>query len=413
YFPVAARTLVDATHEHEVSATLVARVEALLSAVLLLDVSSEQEARKRTLVAVSELEKERDAAQRASLSESLEIALAHAQVISERKPIVDRLVRRILAVSMSKQASELEEAYSRYYREALDASELRQRLLFMLAILIVALGMTDVIVRVQRTASALEEATRELRSANEALAREREKERELGELKTRFVSMTSHEFRTPLSAILSSSEMLEAYGERWDKDRKDSHLERIRTAATGMTQMLDEILVIGRAEAGVLKPSPAPLDVDAFCRHLIETVEQVQDKPSRLRYQFTGDPRIVGDERLLTHVFTNLVGNALKYSPPDSEVLFKVNANGTACHFLVRDHGIGIPAEDLPKLFESFQRGSNVGQIKGSGLGLAVVKRALDVQKGSIEVKSEVGRGTEFAVMVPRDVGSAEQMAES
>ncbi len=406
YFPVAAQTLISEPAAAPEPKPLAGKIEGLLSAVLLLDISSDQDARKRVTVALSELESQAATLSDGELKRSVDVVLSHARVISQHKPLVDRLVRRALSSAVGKEATDLEEVYSRYYREALDASELRQRLLFVLAILIVALGMTEVVLRVQRTANALEAATRELRDANAALAREREKERELGELKTRFVSMTSHEFRTPLSAILSSSEMLEAYGERWAKDRRDSHLERIRTAATGMTQMLDDILVIGRAEAGVLKPSPAPLEVDAFCRHLVETLEQAHGKNGRVRYRFAGNPQIVGDERLLTHVLSNLVGNALKYSPPDSEVVFDVKANGTACHFLIRDQGIGIPSEDIPKLFQSFRRGSNVGQIKGSGLGLAVVKRALDVQNGSIEVKSEVGHGTEFSVTVPREAGT-------
>ncbi len=407
YFPVAAQTLTAGAESTRDPKSLVGKIESLLSSVLLMDISSDQDARKRVVLAVSELEAQAATLSDEELKRSVDVVLSHARLIAQHKPLVDRLVRRVLSVAVGKEATGIEEVYSRYYREALDASELRQRLLFVLAILIVALGMTEVVLRVQRTANALEAATRELRGANEALAREREKERELGELKTRFVSMTSHEFRTPLSAILSSSEMLEAYGERWAKDRRDSHLERIRNAATGMTQMLDDILVIGRAEAGVLRPSPAPLEVDAFCRHLVETLEQAHGKGGRVRYQFSGDPQLIGDERLLTHVLSNLVGNALKYSPPDSEVVLEVRANGTACHFLVRDQGIGIPAEDLPKLFQSFRRGSNVGQIKGSGLGLAVVKRALDVQNGSIEVKSEVGRGTEFSVTVPRETTSA------
>ncbi|HET7539485.1 MAG TPA: HAMP domain-containing sensor histidine kinase, partial [Polyangiaceae bacterium] len=251
---------------------------------------------------------------------------------------------------------------------------------------------------------ALESATGELRQANAALAKEREKERQLGELKTRFVAMTSHEFRTPLSVIVSSTELLENYGDRWDSERRMDHLERIRSAASTMGRMLDDILIIGRAEAGMLRASPALMHLDEFCRNLVESLEHSSARSHSIRYTFTGDPRVTLDERLLSEVVGNLLSNALKYSPPGSQVHFDVVANDEQCRFEVKDQGIGIPEADIPRLFQSFFRASNADQIKGSGLGLAVVKKALDVQNGKIEVQSRLGHGTKFVVHVPRDL---------
>jgi signal transduction histidine kinase len=277
-----------------------------------------------------------------------------------------------------------------------------RQLLFGLALATVVLGLSDVILRIRRSALALEVATAELRLANDALGKEREKERHLGELKTRFVSMTSHEFRTPLSAIVSSTDLLENYGDRWDTERRHDHLERIRAAAGTMTRMLEEILFIGSAEAGVLRASPVQMDLDEFCKRLVETLEHSSARGHSIRYSFTGDPRVVLDEQLLSGIVSNLLSNALKYSPTDSEVNFDVQSTDDIYRFSVRDQGIGIPDADLPRLFESFFRANNADQIKGSGLGLAVVKKALDVQNGTIEVESELGRGTKFVVQIPR-----------
>jgi signal transduction histidine kinase len=226
-------------------------------------------------------------------------------------------------------------------------------------------------------------------------------------LKTRFVSMTSHEFRTPLSVIVSSTELLENYGDRWDTEHRLDHLERIRSAAGNMWRMLDDILIIGRAEAGVLRASPSQLNLDEFCRHLVESLEHSSARSHCIRYTFNGDPRVTLDERLLSEVVGNLLGNALKYSPPGSDVNFDVHTTDDTCRISVRDQGIGIPPAEQPRLFESFFRASNADQIKGSGLGLAVVKKALDVQNGTIEVESQLGRGSKFTVYIPRNLAAS------
>ena len=400
YFPVIANSVIDRSRGRD--AALAAGVQSLLGGIMLFDVTPEAETRTRVLGAQEVVKSSAALSKDPGLARDAEVVLAHSSMILDRKPIVDGVVEQLLGVPTGRAAARLEAAYSGAYQAATAGELARRQALFALAFTCVVLGLLDVILRIRRSARALELATDELRVANQALAREREKERQLGELKTRFVSMTSHEFRTPLAAILSSAELLQSYGERWDAERRGDHLGRIRSAASNMNRMLEDILVIGRAEAGVLRPAPAPLRLDDFCKHLVESLDHASAQSHSIQYRFSGEPVVALDERLLSHVLGNLLSNAIKYSPPGSEVRFEIEAANGICRFLIQDRGIGIPSEDQARLFESFYRASNVEHLKGSGLGLAVVKRSLDVQSGTIEVESEVGRGTSFAVTIPR-----------
>ncbi|HYQ46015.1 MAG TPA: DAHL domain-containing protein [Polyangiaceae bacterium] len=404
YFPILANSVIDRARAAPAGSVVASRIQALISAIMLFDTSADAESTARVRAAQVDLSGALQTARELELGREVELILAHSHIILERKPIADATVQQILAVPLPRAALELEEAYSMHYRVAIDRALLLRQILFGLALSTVVLGLTDVILRMRRAALALQNATGELRRANAALAREREKERELGELKTRFVSMTSHEFRTPLSVIVSSTDLLENYSERWDAERRRDHLERIRSAAGSMDRLLDDILLIGRAEAGVLRASPAQLNLDEVCRQLVESLEYSSARSHDIRYDFSGDPNVTLDERLLSELVGNLLSNALKYSPPGSQVDFDVVASDQQCRFTVEDRGIGIPQEDVAHLFESFFRASNADQIKGSGLGLAVVKKAVEVQNGTVEVESRLGQGTKFVVHVPREL---------
>jgi PAS domain S-box-containing protein len=229
-----------------------------------------------------------------------------------------------------------------------------------------------------------------------------EKEKELGELKSRFVSMTSHEFRTPLSTILSSSELLEHYRHKWTEDKQLLHLRRIQTAVKHMTHMLNDILIIGKAEAGKLEFKSALLDLAEFCDHLVEEVQLNASKTHAIAFTSKGDPSTgYFDEKLLRHILSNLLSNAIKYSPSGSTVNFTLTCENNRAVFEIQDQGIGIPQEDLPRMFESFHRATNVGNIQGTGLGLAIVKKCVDRHQGDIAVTSEIGTGTTFTVTLP------------
>jgi len=268
--------------------------------------------------------------------------------------------------------------------------------------------------RVEERTAELRLANEQLRQAHEQVSRALEKEKELGELKSRFISMTSHEFRTPLTGILSSAEMLEEYGDQWGQERKLVYLRRIQTSVQHLTDLLNDVLVIGRAEAGKLAFHPAPLDLLKFCRELVEELQLTTGNQHTLTFASVGEcVQAHMDENLLRHILTNLLSNAIKYSPQGGEVLFTVICLADQAIFRVQDQGIGIPPEDQPRLFDTFHRAGNVRNIPGTGLGLAIVKRSVDAQGGTIRVESQVGVGTTVTVTLPiprtpfRGVGAA------
>ncbi|HEY9602047.1 MAG TPA: ATP-binding protein [Allocoleopsis sp.] len=229
-----------------------------------------------------------------------------------------------------------------------------------------------------------------------------EKEKELNELKSRFVSMTSHEFRTPLTTILGSAELLEHYSQKWSEEKKQRHIQRIQHTVQHMTQLLNDVLLLGKAEAGKLEFNPQPLDLEQFCLNLTEEFELDASNQHDLTF-VTLAQAIQGncDEKLLRHILNNLLSNAIKYSPSGSNVKFELSCRDSQAIFRIQDEGIGIPEEDQQRLFESFHRAKNVGNVPGTGLGLAIVKNAVDLHGGKISVNSEVGIGTTFTVIIP------------
>ena len=227
-----------------------------------------------------------------------------------------------------------------------------------------------------------------------------EKEKELGELKSRFVTMTSHEFRTPLTTILSSTELLEDYGNQWNEQKKQKHFGRIKTAVVHMTQLLNDVLLIGKAEAGKLESNPTLFDLVQFCRDLVNDL-QITTTSHTITFVSQGECHAYLDQKLLRHILTNLLSNAIKYSPTSADIRLELNCQPQTAVFRVQDRGIGIPATDQTQLFDTFQRASNVGTISGTGLGLAIVKKAVDLQHGNITFESKVGVGTTFIVSLP------------
>ena len=240
------------------------------------------------------------------------------------------------------------------------------------------------------------------KQAEEELLKALEKERELNDLKTRFVSMASHEFRTPLTTIVSSTEILQRYNDRMAPDQKQKHFGKVQSASHHMTQLLDDVLLVGRSEAGHLQFDPAPLDLTQF---VLEAIEQAQvTAPETLNFdtQFDGAcGSLMLDEKLLRHMLTNLLSNAVKYSPEGGTIHFAMQCSEAQVMFRVQDEGIGIPEKDQARLFEPFHRADNVDTIQGTGLGLAITKHAVDRHGGMISFESTVGKGTVFTVVIP------------
>ena len=226
------------------------------------------------------------------------------------------------------------------------------------------------------------------------------RQQELNELRSRFVAMTSHEFRTPLAAILSAQDLLKSYGGRLAESEKSELLGMIASSVNRMTGMLERVLLLGQVEAHMLEFKPRQLDLAALCQELVtEATNQQPASQCRVVADLSHSPGMgLYDEKLLRHIFSNLLSNAIKYSPDGGEVRMKVFAEGAQTVFEVSDQGIGIPADEIHHLFESFHRASNVGSIQGTGLGLAIVKQSVDLHGGTINVASHAGQGACFTV---------------
>ena len=227
-------------------------------------------------------------------------------------------------------------------------------------------------------------------------------EQELNQLKSRFVSIVSHEFRNPLNSISGMAQILEAYGDNLSADKKEQVLQQLRRNVTKMTELLDDVLVISRQDMGKMQFNPAPLELRTFCRGLISEIQTIYNNKQSVNFIC---PELAEqfnlDRRLLHHILTNLLSNACKYSPQDSVIDFEVcSLSSEAVLFTIRDRGIGIPAEDIPNLFEPFYRASNSEGIQGTGLGLAIVKQYIELHQGEIAVESELEAGTTLKITI-------------
>lgn len=228
------------------------------------------------------------------------------------------------------------------------------------------------------------------------------KQSELNDMKSRFISLASHEFRTPLAIILSSAELLKYYGDRLPESEKAEVIHTIEGGVQRMTRMLDRVLLLGKAEAQMLEFQPQPLDIAGLCQSLVDDARIQQPEARCICVTDFADLPASGvfDEKLLRHIFGNLLSNAIKYSPQGGTVCFRVAPADGRLVFEVSDQGIGIPEGELAHLFEPFHRASNVGDIQGTGLGLSIVKNAVDLHGGSIEVRSLAPQGTCFSVRI-------------
>lgn len=228
-----------------------------------------------------------------------------------------------------------------------------------------------------------------------------EKEKELSELKSRFWSMIVHEFRNPLTSILASSQLLEVHGDRLNSERKQEYLELIQNSVKVMNQLLNDTLEIVRADRSNLEFNPTPIDLEAFCQDLVEETQLNSGSRHQILFLHHGDCQSMClDDKLLWHILSNLLSNAVKYSPQGGTIILEITCTEEEATFKVKDEGIGIPKETQTHLFEPFHRADNVGNIPGTGLGLTLVRKCLDLHGGQIQVESEVGTGSTFTVNI-------------
>ncbi len=240
------------------------------------------------------------------------------------------------------------------------------------------------------------------KKAEAELLKTLEREKELSRLKSNFVSMVSHEFRTPLGIIQSSAEILKDYFGQLEETERTEQLASITRNTRRMAEMMEEILVLSRLDAGRMDFKPTAIDLSAFYRRVVDEVHSATDRRGAIELSLADMPtEAQADERLLGHVFTNLLSNAVKYSEPGARVHFTIESDGNDAVCVIRDRGIGIPEADQQWLFHAFQRGGNVGDRPGTGLGLVIVKRCVELHGGKIKITSNSGEGTEVTVRLP------------
>jgi PAS domain S-box-containing protein len=240
------------------------------------------------------------------------------------------------------------------------------------------------------------------KQAEVELLRTLAREKELGELRSHFVSMVSHEFRTPLGIIQSSAEILEDYLEQLEPGERKDHLQSIRHNTRRMARLMEEALLIGSLDAGKIEFKPEPLELQPFVQGLVDEVLSATGRRCPIELFLAEMPaEVQADERLLRHIFTNLLTNGVKYSDPGRTVRFEIASVGTEIVCAIRDQGIGIPEADREWLFSAFHRGQNVADRPGTGLGLVIVKRCVDLHGGKINVESQFARGTVVTVRLP------------
>lgn len=274
---------------------------------------------------------------------------------------------------------------------------------------------SGILLRSLRSAIERKQALETLRAVNEALeirVQERTAElvkvQEISQFKSEFVSMLSHDIRSPLNTIQLIAGLLQNNEDKLPKEKKTSHFQLIRSAIKNMAHLLDEVSFINRADSGKLLCEVEPLNLKNFCHQITEEV-QLSTREKNISLVFTSIGELgegLWDESLLRHILNNLLSNAIKYSPYSGKVRFELLGQGKKVIFQIQDEGIGIPIEDQQHLFQPFHRASNVGSIPGTGLGLSIVKKCVETLGGEISVHSEVGIGTTFAVTLPVIRGS-------
>jgi PAS domain S-box-containing protein len=251
----------------------------------------------------------------------------------------------------------------------------------------------------------ISERTQQLTTALEQLEESKQevmialnKEKELSELKSRFVSMASHEFRTPLSTILSSAFLVNQYTTEAEQPKRSKHIQRIISSVTLLTEVLNDFLSVGKIEEGGVQVRTSTLDIQ---QHILATIQEMQDivqEGQQISYVHEGPVSVQLDPSLLKHILLNLLGNAIKFSGKHSVIKVHTEHTGNDVILKVKDAGIGISQEDQQHLFERFFRGANVSNIQGTGLGLHIVSKYAELMNGNITCESDLNEGTTFTV---------------
>lgn len=250
----------------------------------------------------------------------------------------------------------------------------------------------------------LEKEVLERKRAEEDARKALEKERELNDLKSKFVSIASHEFRTPLSAVLSSAALINQYNIKGDADKIEKHVQRIKASVNHLTSILNDFLSVGKLEEGKIEVNKSIISIEEFFDEIKEELKVTLKEGQELVVNCRRAPdEIISDPRIMRNIMFNLISNASKYSKPRKNIFIDCYSENDEVFFSVRDEGIGISKEDQKHMFERFFRASNAGDIPGTGLGLNIVKRYVDLLEGSIFFTSEFGIGSTFTFSISSD----------
>ncbi len=255
--------------------------------------------------------------------------------------------------------------------------------------------------KVEERTMILKEALQQLEKSQLSLSEALDKEKELSEIKSRFVSMASHEFRTPLSTVLSSASLIARYTSGEEQDKRDRHIKKIKDAVKHLNDLLEDFLSLGKLEEGKVQASPESFGVKEFLEETAEEVKAIVKDGQQVCITFEGNDSFVTDRRLLKNILINLLSNAVKFSPENADIWLKGARIGQQLVLSVKDNGIGISEEDQQHMFTSFYRGKNVTNIQGTGLGLHIVKRYADLIQGRLGLESKLGEGTTITIELP------------
>ncbi|GAA4331918.1 PAS domain-containing sensor histidine kinase [Flaviaesturariibacter amylovorans] len=257
-------------------------------------------------------------------------------------------------------------------------------------------------VKVEERTLILKEALQRLEQSQAELSEALDKERQLNEIKSRFVSMASHEFRTPLSAVLSSASLLAKYTTTEQQANRDRHINRIRESVKHLNDLLEDFLSLGKLDEGKIGAQMDDFDLPENITDCLDEVRGLVKEGQEIHYEHKGGTTVYNDKRLLRNILINLVSNALKFSDTGSTVEVRSIVADDEVLLTVRDRGIGISEEDQEHLFSTFFRGRNALNIQGTGLGLHIVKRYTDLMGGTINLNSKLGEGTTVTLRLPK-----------
>lgn len=255
--------------------------------------------------------------------------------------------------------------------------------------------------KVEERTLILSEALQRLEQSQSELSEALDKERQLNEIKSRFVSMASHEFRTPLSTVLSSASLLGKYTSSEEQDKRTRHIEKIKGSVKHLNDILEDFLSLGKLDEGKVETHVSTFDLKELIEETIEDMKGLLKKGQQFIVQYTGEVSASSDKKLLRNILINLVTNAIKFSDEGKEIIVRCDTDNKVAKIFIQDQGIGISSTDKEHLFSSFFRGANAINIQGTGLGLHIVKRYLDLINGTIDLDSELGKGTTFIITIP------------